>query len=338
MYEGSVEETSNAIGALRQATQIAPGSARVWGMLAYAYMRQSLQAPPAERTDLRTRAEAAIQRAFALEPRQADALAAQVSGMRVFRNWYAVDRACSGALSQHPDNLGLLSAWSYFLMQVGRTREALAVLQKAAREAPEIAHLQSGVCVALWDLGRFDEADDALNRAMARWPLNFRVWFSFVSYRMFGGKPAEAAAMINDVGSRPVGIPLWNFDLMAAQANALASGDVAKVSEAVQLSARYARRGTGFAENAAIFAGFVGDFDTAFAILNALYFNRGFTMPDAYFTPEQGMYAGTERHTYNLFRWPLRLLRRDSRFAALARDLGLDDYWRRTGTLAHVTR
>jgi hypothetical protein len=60
-------------------------------------------------------------------------------------------------------------------------------------------------------------------------------------------------------------------------------------------------------------------------------------MPDMYFAKEQGMYAGRERHTYNLFRRPVSALRRDPRFAVLTREIGLDDYWRRTNSRAMVT-
>jgi hypothetical protein len=50
-----------------------------------------------------------------------------------------------------------------------------------------------------------------------------------------------------------------------------------------------------------------------------------------------GVYASKERHTYNLFRRPVAPLRQDPRFAVLTRDLGLEDYWRRTKTRAQVT-
>ena len=35
-------------------------------------------------------------------------------------------------------------------------------------------------------------------------------------------------------------------------------------------------------------------------------------MPDAYFAPEQGVYSGNDRHTFNLFMWPARALRQGS--------------------------
>jgi hypothetical protein len=61
-------------------------------------------------------------------------------------------------------------------------------------------------------------------------------------------------------------------------------------------------------------------------------------MPDAYFSKEQGMYSAEERHTYNLFGRPSAAMRRDPRFGQLTRELGLADYWARTGSRSLVTR
>ena len=336
MREGRVDQTSNAIGKLRQATQIAPDSAEIWGWLALAYMKQADQAPSAERSELRQRGATAIKRALALEPNQADALAAYVVAMRKFRNWYAVEQASRAGLRHHRDHPELQLGLSDVLFEAGRTREALEVVERVARDMPPSSRIAYRLNVMLWDLGRFDEADVAMARSSALWPRHFAIWFSNLYYRMYNGKAAEAAAMSVDVATRPVGIPDWNFDLVAQQANALASGDAATIRRAIEASADSARRGTGFASNAATFAGYVGDFDTAFRMLDALYFNRGFAMPDVYFAREQGIYAGTDRHTSNLFRRPLQALRRDPRFATLTRAIGLDDYWARTNSRSLV--
>jgi DNA-binding winged helix-turn-helix (wHTH) protein/tetratricopeptide (TPR) repeat protein len=337
MYSGTIEETANAIGALRQASQIAPSSALVWGQLGYAYMRESLLAPARDRADLRTRANAAVQRALSLDPRQADARAAQIAGMRIFRNWLAVERAARAGLRDHPDNVGLLQVLGNVLMQGGRSADALPFIEGAIGQRPEVGHLRVGRCFALWNLGRFDEADVAIAETLARWPRFFAIWFVAVYYRLYGGKPAEAAAMAADIANRPVGIPEWNFALVEQQAEALASQDPGKIHGAIQASLETAHRGTGFAENAANFSSFAGDLDSAYAALGALYFNRGFAMPDAYFAPEQGVYSGNDRHTFNLFMWPARALRRDRRFAALTRELGLDAYWAATNSRSLVT-
>ena len=336
MQEGRVDQNSNAIGKLRQAAQIAPDSGEIWGLLAQAYMKQADQAPSAERAELRGRGTAALKRALALEPDQADALAANVVAMRKFRNWYAVEQASRAALRRHRDHPELQLGLADVLFEVGRTREALEVVERVARDMPPTPRVAYRLNVMLWDLGRFDEADVAMARSFGQWPRHFAIWFSNLYYRMYNGKAAEAAAMTVDVATRPVGIPDWNFDLIALQANALASRDASAIRRAIEASADSARRGTGFAANAATFAGYLADFDTAFRMLDALYFDRGFAMPDIYFAREQGIYAGSDRHTSNLFRRPLQALRRDPRFADLTRAIGLDEYWMRTNSRSLV--
>jgi hypothetical protein len=142
--------------------------------------------------------------------------------------------------------------------------------------------------------------------------------------------------MIADKDSRPLGIPDWNYDLTAMQINALASGDRTEIRKTIEAWKEAAKRGTGFTMNAALFAAFVGDIDESFRLLNALFFNRGYVLPDNYFAKEQGMYSGRERHTYFLFTPQMTSLRRDPHFGVLTRELGLDAYWARTNSRSLV--
>jgi DNA-binding winged helix-turn-helix (wHTH) protein/Flp pilus assembly protein TadD len=334
LFEGTVEQTGNAIGQLRQATQLAPGSAEAWGLLGFAYMSYADDAASDQRANLRARGRAAIQRALSLEPHQADALTAELWAMPVYRNWFAYDATCRAALRYHPKNTALNYALAGLFLQTGRTREAADQYNSVALiHAPRIRVCRA---VALWDAGRLDEAEDAINQSMELWPRHYGIWFTKLYFLMYGGRPAESVAMLTDVNSRPLGIPDWNYDLVTIQAKALANGDRAQIRDAIETWRDAATKGTGFTENGAIFAAFVGDYDEAFRLLDALYFNRGFAMSDTYFAKEQGMYSAQERHTYNLFRRQLSGLRRDPRFNRLTRELGLDDYWARSNSRALV--
>ena len=119
----------------------------------------------------------------------------------------------------------------------------------------------------LWSLGRFDDAEAQISRGMALWPRHYAVWFARVYYLMFNGRAAEAALLIRDEATRPLGIPDWNYSEIEQQAKAIASGNARLVDDAVKLSAELAKRGTGFAENAAVFASFVGHLDTAYRMV-----------------------------------------------------------------------
>lgn len=332
LYQATVEQNANAVGKLRLATRIAPTSAEAWGLLALAYGGAATSLPANQRSNILARKAEARSRAFALEPDQPDALAAGLQGMPVFRNWYDRERTARSALGRHPDHPVLQVMLGHVLMQVGRFREALSLYTTALQKTPICAPSLISRIEILWDLGRFDEADQAVEHAFALLPGQYGIWFTRLYYLMYNGRAKDAAAMVDDVATRPLGIPDWDFDLVGLAARALASGDGAAIRNAVSAWSGAATNGTGFTENAAILAAFTGNLDEAFRLLDALYFDRGFRMADTYFSRDQRMYAGRERHTYVLFHRTNAALRRDPRFADLTSRLGLDDYWRRSNS------
>lgn len=328
LVDGSVEQTSHAVAKLRRAVQLAPDSGAAWGLLALAYERHGRLAPESERRELVARGIVAAKRSLALERRQPDALAALVLAMPEYRNWLAFERACRAALQDHPAHLELQVALRHVLAQVGRFNEGLEVLDRALERYPQSPRLHVDRIESLTILGRLDEAESAIDRAYSLWPRDYSVWFRRVYYLHGNGRNAEAAAMVEDRANRPVGIPDWKFDLTGLQVKSVGSGDRAKIREALDASEESARRGVGFMENAAIFAASVGDLDMAFRMLNALYFNREFPGNDARWSTEQAMFTGRERETSILFFPQLAGLRRDPRYRALTREIGLDEYWR----------
>jgi DNA-binding winged helix-turn-helix (wHTH) protein/Flp pilus assembly protein TadD len=336
LREATVEQTDNAVAKLRRAVELAPNSAEAVGMLAYAYMRAARKAPSADRPNLTARGEESIRRAVALDPDQADALTAQLWAIPQYRNWYAFEKAARAAYARHPNHPELSCLLGGLLIQVGRDREALPLYEKALPQMPLSPPVHICRSAILYSLGRIDEAEAAISRAFALMPRNYGIWFTQLYFLAFTGRAREAVAMIGDKERRPIGIPDWNYDLTAMQIAALASGDRADIRKTVDTWKEAAKLGTGFTMNASIFAAFVGDFDEAFRLLNALYFNRGYVLPDNYFSKEQGMYSGRERFTYDLFVPQLAALRRDPRFAVLTRELGLDDYWARTNSRSLV--
>jgi tetratricopeptide (TPR) repeat protein len=336
LVEGSVEQTSNAVAKLRRAVQLAPESGDAWGLLGLAYEKQARLAQQGARQDLASRGIAAAKRSLAIDPNQPDARAAFILAMSEYRNWLAYERASRAALQDHPDHLELQLALADVLAQVGRFGEGLDILDQAAKRYPRSPLLAVHRIESLTTLGRLDEAESAIERAYGLWPRNYSVWFRRLYYFHSNGRPAEAIAMVEDKANRPVGIPGWKYDLCALQVRSVASGDRAKIREALNAWEKAAPLGIGFTENTAIFAASVGDFDRAFRMLEALYFNRGFSIAEERWAAEQAMFSGRERETSILFFPQLAGLRRDPRFATVTRELGLDDYWKRSATRPDV--
>ena len=336
LREASVDQVGNAIAKLRQAIEIAPDNAEAWGLLAFAYMSAARTGPAADREELRARGNTAIQRALSLDPHQPDVLCARILSLRQYLNWYNFEMTVRAALARNPNHPGLNFQLGYLLSQVGRTNEALDRYDYVLSALPMSTSLRVVKAVTLWDLGRLDEAESAITRTFELFPRHYGIWFTRLYFLMYNGRATEAVAMLADKDARPTGIPEWNFDLTGTQVSALAAGDAAEVKHTIELWKKESRRGTGFTELAAVFAGFAGDTDEAYRLLNGLYFNRGFSMDDYYFSKEQGIHAGVERHTFTLFRRPIAAIRRDPRFGAMTRELRLDDYWNRTGSRSQV--
>ena len=336
LYQFTPDQIENAVGKLRRATYLAPESAEAWGLLSLAYVNASFNARPDQRANLFARSEECRRRAFAIEPYQPDALAAELGTTPIFRNWGSQERACRDALRRHPDHPVLHVALGHLLFEVGRFEESLALFEASLRRTPLCVISRLCQVDILSGLGRFEDADTAAEHAFALMPRQPAIWFTRLHYLSYTGRASEAAAMVADSDSRPIGIPDWNLDLVAMQASALVTGDRSRIRETVDAYGDAVGRGMTVAENAAVFAAFVGDIDKSFRILNAIYFSRGANIAGLNSANGQGMYSGGERRTATLFRQPIAAIRRDLRFARLTKELGLDAYWERTRSRSKV--
>lgn len=335
LREGDVNDPDNSIGTLRSAVELAPNSAEAWGLLALAYVTSAVDSTAQDRPDLQARAAAAMNRAFVLEPDQGDALAAQIKSTPMYRNWYACENAARAALQHHSTHPELLLQLATILTEVGRLEEALQLYDRILPSMPLSADVLTTRAFILLSLGRLEEADAAIGKAFGLLPRNLNIWTAKATYLMFTGHAAEAAAMFGDKASRPPNISDLSYDLNLMQANAISSGDPKRIQTALQALVHASEEGNGGIIAGALFASFVGDLDQAFRLLNAFFFNRGFKVPDIYFN-RSGTSFGGERHTAFLFARPLRSARRDPRFAALTREIGLDDYWTRSSSRGRV--
>ena len=333
MREGFSEGDAEGIGFLRRAAELAPNSAQVWGALAIAYQQSRNSLPPAEAQAARERSRSAARRALELDPDNPAAHMAMLQDMPVFGNWLAFERAAQRALALRPRPHDASGALNFVLWNVGRTREALAALEKVDTGDRMRPLVQYRYWMLLWAAGRIDEADRISERALTLWPRNFVIWFGRFWLLTRTGRPREALAMSANRAVRPTGVPDWNFAVNDATAQAMLTRAPADIEAARAANLKAARMGGGFAENAIQFAAPMGLLDDAFQVAEAYYFGRGFNVGPARFTPQQGGYMRRDRLlTHILFAPTTANMRRDPRFLPLVEELGLVDYWRRSGT------
>lgn len=330
---GTVDQLTAAVAAFHEAAELAPDAAGPWGSLAIAYRSLYWVGHGQEAALNVQRARDAAAKALRIDPDNGDAQATLATLQPEFRNWLAYDAACKPVLARHPDlmSIGLLSI--DLMSNVGNIRGVYDLSQRLIRKDPNWPSLHNSRVLSSWCLGRLDDADAAMDRAFEIWPRSTYTWFTRQRLLAYSGRGAAALAMIDDVDHRPVGLPQWEFDLTGAESRALLTRSKADIDAAAKLYWDQAHKSVGIAGNAVQFFAAVGRLDDAFAVLNALYFNRGFDVGERSYTEEQGTYSERRNRPTWMFWIPVMAgLRADPRTKAIIEEVGLADYWRKSGT------
>lgn len=340
MRQDTREGQNQAFGLYRRIVTIAPDFADGWGALALAYASAAPFRARDEGRMLRHRAAAAARRAIDIEADNSFALAALAVARPRRGSWIEVDRALRAALARRPGDPILTSALALTFAGVGRAREATAMADRLGEPARGPAPGAYYTKIMLyWAAGRLEEVDVLLGEALALYPTHFALWFARFYILMYSGRADEAAAIARNRAGRPTGIDSEEFEAIVRVADAVQAPSAAAIDAVVREQEQRARRGAGFAENAVQFASVLGRIDDAFAIARAYYFDEGFAVPEVRFSVEQGSYTPrSERHTSFLFAPSTANLRRDRRFDLLVRQLGLELYWQRTGSVPDYRR
>ncbi|MDB5432682.1 MAG: hypothetical protein JWP35_3798 [Caulobacter sp.] len=324
---GLPEDVAQAQGFLREAVAVAPNYAEAWGALSRAYQASLLFTDPAHQAGVTTLAKAAAQRALDLDRDQPEGWATLALLAPVYRNWAEAERLYLGALGRHARDPQMNFAYGRLLIGVGRIREAVTHGDLAVSGDEFAVWHRHLLALALWSAGRMEEAEHTLDKALARWPRHYALWFLRLSLLTYTGRADQAVAMGRDVAGRPSNIPESDLTLSTRVAQAMMTRSPKDVAGAIEANAAAARRGIGYAENAVTMLSALGRLDEAFAIARAMYFGEGFPIGDVRFSTGRFAVAG-RRQTYILFTPPTAPLRADPRFKVLMRDLGMAAYWR----------
>lgn len=336
---GTPEQTERGISLLQQATGLAPGSGALWGRLALAYGQQAQQSRQQDYERLIAKAQSAAQRAITLDPGNPEGRIARIFGTRRPGNRVERDRALRALLADRPENPAANRSYALLLSQVGRNREALPYLERAIAAEPYSPMDGYARAQLYWCANRLDEADAAMERAYQQWPRHYGVWFTRYKHFAYTGRLAEARAMLLDIGRRPTGIPEENFAINDLELTAFATRSAADIARATETHEKAARAGVGFAQNAMQFAAATGNADLVFEIADGHYFDRGFSLGDQRYTGQQGIFSPARRRpTFFLFNPPFASCWPDPRFEALCAELGLQEYWKATGSAPDYRR
>lgn len=283
------------------------------------------------------RARSAAQRALELDPDNGDAHATLAGLIPFFGNWDAAEAEMRHALAAGSNPIRMRLA--RLLADTGRLREALVQARQVVAAEPDVPRARNFHARLLHDTGRNDEAERALAGALAQWPRHLLLWFSRFYFLAYTGRPQTALAFAADRNGRPIGVPDRVFDIALTSAKALATRSRGEMEAAVARHLAAVPEGAAYAENAVTFMSAIGRLDEAFKIIDAYFFGRGTLISDSRFGPETATYTPRyNRQCHFLFYAPSAPLRGDPRFANLVRELGLEAYWRSTGTLPDYRR
>jgi DNA-binding winged helix-turn-helix (wHTH) protein/tetratricopeptide (TPR) repeat protein len=333
LWQNTPEGQNQAIGIYRQLVAENPTYADAWGRLAMAYSWTAHWREASVGEVLRTRARSAAQQALSLDRQDVHALYGLALARPWIGNWLSIERELRDALEFSPKesevNLGLaLTLWA-----AGRIREALDHMKLIFSLAPTPG-IYMFRATLLWSAGRQEELDSILDEATKLYPTHFGVWFTRFYAEMMGGRPEAALALAADTTNRPTNIDPEEIDSVVRVAKAIQSRSQPDTIAVTREWMERARRGAGYAENAAQFMATLGRFDEAFAVLRAYYFSEGFDCGEVRFERATGSFTPrNDRQTYFLFNPGFASLRADARFNELAERLHLTDYWRASGHL-----
>lgn len=321
---GGPEESEQAIAYFRQATRLAPDMAKAWGGLAYGYANAAYFATPEDWPNAAARCRSAAQRALQLDPQDPDARTALIFLGPLYRGWGRNEVILRQVLRAAPDHRRANGLMAQTLSEVGRWRDAIPFYRKITGPNDFIAPARFGLIHALWNAGRLDEAEDALNAATARWPKHGSLWEARVKFLAFTGRPQQALALIADKSGRPPSDEIWP-EGMVAIVKASQSTDKRERRRVAEMVKERIRRDLGDAESAMEYMPTLGALDEAFEYADGFYLGKG---PWAKAAVPLNRFEGWV--TAPLFGVLTAPMRADPRFGPLMQAIGLEDYWRQS--------
>jgi DNA-binding winged helix-turn-helix (wHTH) protein/tetratricopeptide (TPR) repeat protein len=333
MRRGRLENDAEAAALFQQAVDLAPDNADAWGGLSLAHQFLARNGTRERYQAERLRAEAALDKALALDPRNAFALHSKAALNDMIRGGFLeCEQAYRRGLAFHPDNNDLLLGLTESMAGMGRLREAASLMDRAlAAASGKLDQAMAWISINSYTgARRFLDADRVAAQGMAQFPRHPLTWLNRLYLLMFTGRAGEALDTLRDVSNRPDEVPAEEVDGMIAVAISLVTNAPRDIDKAAAAELALAYKNTSpdgrakglpatrTAENAMTFLSAMGRVDDAFGVARDIYYAPDFGVPPV-------------RYSSNLFQPATRAMRKDPRFAGLMEQLGLTAYWQKAG-------
>ena len=310
------DPSANSVPFFERAVAIRPNDAQAQGLLAFARATNAPESPDASQE-----AQSAARAALRLDQDEPNARLALFLMQRSSLDFAETEDLLREILRTDPANTGAMRFLWNMLQCVGRSRDALALVERAIAVEPLGAISHYPRAQLLWITGRTAEADRVIDQAMEHWPDHRFVRFARFTIFAFTNRPRAALAMLESPKTAPQNyspeaIALWRVSLAA-----LDQRTPANIAAARSANLDAAMRNPQLSSQAVLALSGLGETDAAFEIVNSL-----FVVPAA--NPNAPPAKGTAwRFTPWLFTPPTAVLRRDPRFAPICNESGLTEYW-----------
>jgi tetratricopeptide (TPR) repeat protein len=314
-----------------QAVAMRPNNAQAQGLFAMTQATAAEYGRPGEASAAVQRADRAARAALAVDSEEPNARLALVTLQRSTLDLATNEDRLREILASAANNISVMGSLWALLVSVGRSRDALALVERANVVEPLAASCHYPKAQLLWILGRTAEADRVIDRAIQYWPEHGGVRFARFTIYAYTGRPRAALAMLDAGKMKPIygsdAESLWRVSLAALDQRSPAS-----IAAARSANLDAAKQNPGLTAQAVLVLSALGEVDAAFDIANELLLFRHPVESRPQAGPAKLPVKSTSwRFAPWLFTPPAEPKRADPRFIALCDGSGLTDYWHKRG-------
>jgi DNA-binding winged helix-turn-helix (wHTH) protein len=320
------------VGLLREAVQLAPDDADLWGQLALALRAVAEYAPPPRVASAFAQSQSAARRALALDSGQPDARAALVQMLPLHGNWWRAEQGFRAILRDAPDHLPSLDGLAQLQASAGLLALHYPLRQRSVTLDPLHAGYNFRSIYAHWMNGNLAAADRAGTRGLELWPRHNATWNARMGLFAMSGRPERALAMLADEAGRPPLPPAYLAMLDAALRGLADAGPTARAQAVDNLTNQVAGGGPFMAVIGSMLLAALGAPDRALQVVDGFLLERGPIMVEPNWRPGQILHNDVRRRFTNFLFTPVMApVRSLPGFAVLTKAIGLDAYWQQSG-------
>ena len=315
---------------LRRAASLQPENAKAWGLIAFLSSLATSSADPQRSEPARDEAQGAARKAFAIDPKEPNALLAMFELQGSTLDWATRDRRLREIIAINPVHVPAMAELVLLTQAAGLNRESWRWNERILALEPFSIDALSKRAMKLWIAGRVPEADKVIDQVVALYPTHpWPIWVRFVILALTG-RARAAQAMLKaraDLIVEPDEKRIWTESLAA-----LAEPSPDRVARTREACFRAAKTAGGLTLEAVMILSALEQVDDAFEIATGFLLSTGAILPNGQ-APTRGELndASWRINTQYLFTPPCAAMRADKRFLPLCDGIGLTEYWRARG-------